>query len=303
MTTDVVIVGAGACGAVVANELAGRGLGVTVVEAGRRFDPARDLPNAEANAGKIMWTEPRGFAGKDGVVPKMGAGVGGGTLTWLGVMPRFQRADFRTRSTEGYGDDWPVGYDDLRDHYSAVEREFGVAGECGPFAPEPYTLPMPPHRMNWHAQLLARGARQLGAHPFAPPVAINSVPYDGRPACIYCGWCGSGCPTSAKATTLDTHLRPAERLGARVIDQAFVHRVDYDASRNRVTGVTYLDADRREHRISARLVVVAAHALETPRLLLLSSNSTFPQGLANSSGKVGKGLMSHPTWQVFGTFD
>jgi choline dehydrogenase-like flavoprotein len=299
----VVVVGAGACGSLVAKELAGHGLSVTVLEAGRRYDPARDLTNTEANAAKIMWTEPRVFDGPDGVVPKMGVGAGGGTLPWLGVVPRFQPADFRTRSTEGVGDDWPIGYDDLRPYYARVERELGVAGECGPFAAEPYTLPMPPHRMNWHAQLLARGARALGAHPFAPPIAINSIPYDGRPACVYCGWCASGCPIGAKATTLDTHLAPAERLGARVVSEAFVSRIVYDAARGRVSGIHYLDAAGREHALEARCVVLAAHAVETPRLLLLSANPTFPQGLANTSGLVGKGLMSHPTWQVFGTFD
>jgi choline dehydrogenase-like flavoprotein len=301
--TEVVVIGAGACGSLVAKELAAHGFAVVVLEAGRRLDPARDLANTEANAAKIMWTEPRVFAGRDAVVPKMGVGVGGGTLTWLGVMPRFQRADFRTFSTEGVGEDWPVGYDDLRDHYAKVEREFGVAGECGPFAPEPYTLPMPPHRMNWHAQVLARGARKLGARPFAPPVAINSTAYDGRPACIYCGWCASGCPTGAKATTPDTYLARAEKLGARVVSEAFVHRITYDAALGRVTGVRYLDAAGREHELRCRLVVLAAHAVETPRLLLLSADDMFPHGLANSSGTVGKGLMSHPTWQVFGTFD
>jgi choline dehydrogenase-like flavoprotein len=237
------------------------------------------------------------------VAPKTGVGVGGGTLPWLGVMPRFQRADFRTRSTEGVGADWPIGYDDLRPHYARVERDLGVAGECGPFAPEPYTLPMPPHRFNWHAQLLARGARALGAQPFAPPIAINSTAYDGRPACIYCGWCASGCPTGAKATAVDTYLVKAERHGVRVVSEAFVSGIDYDAAQGRVTGVRWLDAAGREHEVRARLVVLAAHAVETPRLLLLSANSVFPYGLANSSGLVGKGLMSHPTWQVFGTFD
>jgi choline dehydrogenase-like flavoprotein len=302
-SVDVVIVGAGACGSLVARELAVAGFSVTVLEAGKRFDPARDLPNTEANASKIMWTEPRVFAGRDGVVPKMGVGVGGGTLPWLGVMPRFARSDFRTYSTEGVGADWPIGYDDLRDHYAKVERELGVAGECGPYAPESYELPMPPHRMSWHAQLLARGARALGAHPFAPPIAINSTPYDGRPACIYCGWCASGCPTGAKATTVDTHLAKAEKLGARVISEAFAHRIHYDAAGGRVTGIGYFDGTGREQEVRARLVVLTAHAVETPRLLLLSANGTFPQGLANSSGLVGKGLMSHPTWQVFGTFD
>jgi choline dehydrogenase-like flavoprotein len=302
-SADVVVVGAGACGSLVARHLAAHGFSVVVLEAGKRFDPARDLPNSEANAAKIMWTEPRVFAGRDAVAPKMGVGVGGGTLPWLGVMPRFQRADFRTRSTEGVGADWPIGYDDLRPYYAKVERELGVAGECGPFAPEPYALPMPPHRLNWAAQLLARGARARGAHPFAPPVAINSTPYDGRPACIYCGWCASGCPTGAKATALDTYLAKAEKLGTRVVSEAFVHRVTYDVGSDRVTGVRYLDAAGREHELRARLVVLAAHAVETPRLLLLSANATFPDGLANRSGAVGKGLMSHPTWQVFGTFD
>jgi choline dehydrogenase-like flavoprotein len=302
-STDAAVIGAGPCGSLVARALAAHDLSVVVLEAGKRFEPARDLPNTEANAAKILWTEPRVFAGPDGVAPKTGVGVGGGTLPWLGVMPRFQRSDFRTHSTEGVGADWPITYDDLRPYYAKVEREFGVAGECGPFAPEPYTLPMPPHRMSWHAQLLARGARALGAHPFAPPVAINSTPYDGRPACVYCGWCASGCPTGAKATALDTYLAKAEKLGALVVSEAFVHRINYDAARGRVSGVGYLDGAGREHELRARLVVLAAHAIETPRLLLLSANGTFPDGLANSSGTVGKGLMSHPTWQVFGTFD
>jgi choline dehydrogenase-like flavoprotein len=300
---DVLIVGAGAGGALVANTLAGRGFSVVVLEAGKRYHAAADLQNSEANAGKIMWSEPRNFVGRSAVMPKAGVGVGGGTLSWLGVMPRFTRGDFRTHSTDGVGADWPIGYEDLRPHYEKVEREFGVAGECGPFAPEPYTLPMPPHRMNWHAQLLARGARKLGARPFAPPIAINSVARDGRPACCYCGWCGSGCATEAKATAANTYLARAECAGARVITEAFVHRINYDAAQGRVTGVEYHDAQRRVHRIRAKVVILAAHAIEVPRLLLLSSCATFPEGLANSSGVVGKNFMSHPTWQVFGTFD
>jgi choline dehydrogenase-like flavoprotein len=149
---DAVIVGAGACGSLVAKTLVDAGWKVTVLEAGRRFDPAIDLANSEANAGKIMWTDPRVYAGPHGVVPKTGVGVGGGTLVWLGVMPRFHPEDFRTYSTEGVGADWPITYDELRPYYARVEREFGVAGECGPFAPEPYELPQPPHRFNWHGK-------------------------------------------------------------------------------------------------------------------------------------------------------
>ncbi|HWN94553.1 MAG TPA: GMC family oxidoreductase, partial [Methylomirabilota bacterium] len=300
-STDVIVVGAGPCGSLVAKELAASGCSVTVLEAGRRFATG-DLQNIESNGAKILWTEPRIYSGQHSVVPKTGLGVGGGTLAWLGVVPRFHRGDFKTYSTEGVGSDWPISYDDLRPHYGKVEREFGVAGECGPFAPERYELPMPPHRMNWHAQVLARGARKMGAQPFAPPMAINSVEYDGRPACTYCGWCGSGCGTEAKATAANTYLAKAEKLGARVISEAFVHRVNYEAATGRVTGVRYLDAAQREQELNAKLVVLAAHAIETPRLLLLSANSTFTNGLANSSGCVGRYLMSHPTWQVFGTF-
>jgi choline dehydrogenase-like flavoprotein len=265
---DVIIVGAGPCGSLVASELAERGFSVLVLEAGRRFEPGTDLANSEANGGKIIWNEPRTYTGKTPILPKAGIGVGGGTLAWLGVMPRFHPADFRTHSTEGVGADWPISYDDLRPYYEKVERDFGVAGECGPFAPESYELPMPPHRMNWHAQLLARGAEQLGARPFAPPIAINSTPYDGRPACVYCGWCGSGCPCDAKATGQNVYLTKAEKLGTRTISEAFVHRVNYDAATGRVTGVEYLDAERKEHRVNARIIVLAAHALETPRLLM-----------------------------------
>ena len=299
-TTDVIIVGAGACGSLVAKELAQRGFSVVVLEAGSRFPK---LENTEANGGKILWTEPRVYKGRSSVVPKTGIGIGGGTLAWLGVVPRFHRNDFKTHSTEGVGADWPISYEDLRPHYERIEREFGVAGECGPFAPEQYQLPMPPHRFNWHAQLLAHGARKLGTQPFAPPIAINSVEYDGRPACCYCGWCGSGCGSEAKATAANTYLTKAEKLGARVVSEAFVHRVNYDGRSGRVTGVCYLDSAQREHELNAKLVVGATHAIETPRLLLLSANNTFPNGLANSSGCVGKFLMSHPTWQVFGTFD
>lgn len=300
---DVVIVGSGPCGSLAAAELTARGASVVVLEAGPRFDHAAALPNSEANAARIIWNQPRVHAGPHGIAPKTGIGLGGGSLAWLGVMPRFHRADFKTHSTEGVGADWPIGYDDLRPFYEKVEREFGVAGECGPFAPEPYTLPMPPHRMNWHAQVLARGAKACGAHPFAPPVAINSVARDGRPACCYCGWCASGCGSGAKATAANTFLARAERGGAQVICNAFVHRVTCDPDGDRVTGVEYLDADGREQRIRARAVVLAAHAVETPRLLLMSATGRHPNGLANSSGEVGRRFMSHPTWQVFGTFD
>src|SRR5688500_7304457 len=135
LESDVLIVGAGACGSLLANDLTTAGFKVTVLEAGPRFTRA-DLPNTEANAAKIIWTQPRVFAGKHGVAPKTGIGIGGGTLAWLGVVPRFHPADFRSQSTEGVGCDWPIGYDELRPYYALVERELGVAGGCCSLAPE-----------------------------------------------------------------------------------------------------------------------------------------------------------------------
>lgn len=301
--TDVLIVGSGPTGALTAERLGRAGLRVVVIERGKRYVGFNALENTEANAGKIMWSEPRHYVGGDFIVPKSGTGVGGGSLSWLGVMPRFHRHDFQTRTNEGVGDDWPIGYDELRLHYQRIENEFGVAGECGPFAPEPYSLPMPAHRMNWSGQVLARGATKLGASPFAPPIAINSQARNGRPACIYCGWCASGCPTEAKATSANTFLPRAVAHGVRIVDESFVHHIEYDSATGRATGVIYFDAQNREHRIRAKLIVLAAHAVETPRLLLMSASAIFPDGLANSSGLVGKCFMSHPTWQVFGVFD
>ena len=304
METDVVVVGAGPTGSLVASRLAADGQRVIVLEAGQRFRGQNALENSEANAGKIMWGDNRNHIGGDFIVPKTGYGVGGGTLSWLGLMPRFRPEDFQTQSTEGVGRDWPIGYDDLRSHYTKIEREFGLAGECGPFAAERYSLPMPAHRMNWHAQVLARGAKKLGAHPFAPPIAINSKHRNGRPACVYCGWCASGCTTGAKATAENTYLASAERLGARVVTGALVSKVICDATSRRASAVEYQDAERIIHRVNAKLVVLAAHAVETPRLLLMSAdNGAFRDGVANSSGQVGKNFMSHPTWQVFGSFD
>jgi len=114
----------------VAKELAARGFAVTVLEAGKAFTSA-DLQNSESNGAKILWTEPRVFSGKHSVAPKTGVGIGGGTLAWLGVVPRFHRNDFKTYSTEGVGHDWPISYDDLRPHYETIEREFGVAANAG----------------------------------------------------------------------------------------------------------------------------------------------------------------------------
>jgi choline dehydrogenase-like flavoprotein len=287
-----------------AKELAEAGLRVVGLDAGPRYEPGVDFENDEAEMLKLLWSGPRVTSGANPIHPWSGTGVGGGTLVWCGVTPRFHVNDFRTASVDGVGVDWPVTYADLAPYYDQVERDFGVAGQAGenPWEAPRGAFPMPPLPFSYQAQVLERGVKQVGGHPLHGPLAIASVPYQGREACIQCGFCMQGCRSTAKSTTLFTHIPRAAACGARILPDSFVYRIDYDARRSRVTGVAYFDAEGHSHQIQARLVVLAAHAIETPRLLLLSANNAFPQGLANSSGLVGKNFMAHPTCTVTGLF-
>lgn len=301
---DACIVGIGACGGVVARALAEAGLSVVGLDAGPRYEPAVDFENDEAEMLKLLWSGPRVTSGENPINPWSGTGIGGGTLVWCGVTPRFHVNDFRTASVDGVGVDWPLSYEELAPYYDRIECDFGVSGQAGenPWEGPRGPFPMPPLPFSYQAQVLARGVEKLGGHPLHGPLAIASVPYQGREACIGCGFCMQGCRSSAKSTTLFTHVPQAEAHGARFLPECFVFRIEYDERRNRVSGVSYFDADGQAHQIRAGLVVVAAHAVETPRLLLLSANNTFPEGLANSSGLVGKNFMAHPTCTVTGLF-
>jgi choline dehydrogenase-like flavoprotein len=301
---DVCIVGVGACGGLVAKELAEAGFSVVGLDAGPRYDPAVDFENDEAEMLKLLWSGERVTSGQDPINPWSGTGVGGGTLVWCGVTPRFHIDDFKIASIDGVGVDWPLNYEELAPYYDRVEADFGVAGQAGenPLEAPRGPFPMPPVPFSYQAQALARGVKKLGGHPVHGPLAVASVPYQGREACNGCGFCMQGCRSAAKSTTLFTHVPLAEAHRARILPEATVFRVEYDARRNRVSGVTYYDADGRVHQIPARMVVVAAHAVETPRLLLLSANNVYPNGLANSSGLVGKNFMAHPTCTVTGLF-
>jgi choline dehydrogenase-like flavoprotein len=303
-TVDVCVVGIGACGGLVAKELAEAGFSVVGLEAGPRYQPSVDFENDEAEMLKLLWSEPRATSGQDPINPWSGTGVGGGTLVWCGVAPRFHANDFKTATVDGVGVDWPLTSDLLAPYYNQVERDFGVSGEAGenPWEAPRSPFPMPPVPFSYQAQVLARGVRKMGGHPLHGPLAISSIPYQGREACNGCGFCMQGCRSQAKSTTLFTHVPAAESRGARILAESTAFRIQYDAQRNRVTGVSYFDASGTAHQVQARMVVVAAHGVETPRLLLLSANNTFPQGLANSSGLVGKNFMAHPTCTITGLF-
>ncbi len=219
---------------------------------------------------------------------------------------RFRRTQRRPIPGTRFAD-WPISYEELEPYYTKVEWEVGVSGLAGasPFDPprsRPY--PMPPLPVKSSGVLFERGARKLGLHPFPAPMAIASVPYKGRAACAHCGLCnGFGCEMQAKSGTVWTMIPEAEATGnCEVRPLSYVTRIETNAA-GRTTGVPYFDPDRREHFQKARGVVVCANGAETPRLLLNSANAMFPQGLANSSGMLGKNLMFNTYVQSHALFE
>jgi choline dehydrogenase-like flavoprotein len=325
-TVDFVVVGSGAAGGVMARELAQAGFEVLVLEQGPRFTAAdfrhdeldHWFNNALLNSPE---TSPQTFrksaadeAERVRDFPSLWYArmVGGSSNHFTANYWRFHEVDFNERSLLGgiagtSFADWPIDYAELEPYYTKVEWEVGVSGLAGasPFDPprsKPY--PMPPLPVKSSGVLLERGARKLGLHPFPAPMAIASVPYRGRPACAHCGFCiGFGCEMSAKSSTLYTMLPEAEATGrCEVRSESYVFRVDTN-DRGRVTGVSYFDRERREHFQKARAVVLCANGAESARLLLMSANAKFPDGLANSSGLVGRNLMFNTYAEVNAVFE
>jgi choline dehydrogenase-like flavoprotein len=325
-TVDFVIVGSGAAGGVVARELAQAGLTVVVIEQGPKFTP-RTYTHDELRdwyLGGItndVVKNPQTFRDDEGKKAELqqfkpalwyGRAVGGGSLHYTANFWRFHEIDFNERSVlgpiagTGFAD-WPLTYADLEPYYTKVEWEIGVSGLAGvnPFDPprsKPY--PMPPLPVKSSGVLFERGARKLGWHPVPAPMAINSVPYRGRSACVHCGFChGFACEVRAKASSLTTVIPEAEATGrCEVRSDSYVFRIETNQA-GRATGVSYFDRDRTERFQRARAVVVCANGAETPRLLLMSASSQFPNGLANSSGLVGKYLMFNTNTRAVGVFE
>jgi choline dehydrogenase-like flavoprotein len=323
---DFVVVGSGAAGGVVARELAVAGFSVVVLEQGPRLGPA-DFEHDELKYAFLHGitndpgTSPQTFR-QDPDVPgtrRQGANplvyariVGGSSTHFTANYWRFHEIDFNERtvlgSISGTGfADWPISYRELEPYYTKVEWEIGVSGLAGasPFDPprtRPY--PMPPLPVKSSGVLLERGARKLGLHPFPAPMAIVSQPYRGRPACVNCGFCmGFGCEVMAKSSVLYTMIPQAEATGrCEVRSGSYVFRVETDA-RGLVTGVHYFNAHQRTLFQKARAVVVSANGAETPRLLLNSAGPRCPDGLANSSGMVGKHLMFNQQTAVHAVFE
>jgi choline dehydrogenase-like flavoprotein len=293
-----VVIGSGAGGGTLSNELAQRGIDVVCLEAGPRLAPA-DVVNDEAKMfERLTWFDRRvgtGIAQSEFPVWTCKT-VGGTTMHWTASCPRLQEHEMRARST--YGDvpdanlvDWPFNLEDLEPYYARAENKLGVTGTNG--------IERLPGNNNY--KVLETGAREVGyADIDTNNVAINSAPRDGRPACLQLGFCISGCVIQAKWSTLYTEISRAETTEHfELREESMAVRVNHNAN-GRVTGVEYLDKSGHRLEQKAKLVCVAGNAVETTRILLNSASEQFPAGLANSSDQVGRNYMRHLVIPVIG---
>jgi choline dehydrogenase-like flavoprotein len=307
---EVVIVGAGAAGGVLAFELARRGVRVIVLESGPRHEFVRRAEYARRYvSGEDPWqTAPRELDRYtvEGTVPyglagRRARGIGGSTLHWEGYALRLHASDFRLRSLHGLADDWPLSYQDLERYYGAAEKALGVAGAPDePWAsPRSLPFPLPPFPFSYSDRLFASVGGNLGLSLHHLAQARNSVAYAGRSQCRACSTCAI-CPTGAKASIDLTHVPGAEATGnARIVTEATVSKLELGRSGDVVAAV-YATRDKQERRVTGRVFILAAGAVENVRLLLLSSSPQFQRGLANRSGLVGRSFMSHPFVDVVG---
>ncbi len=318
---NAVIVGAGAGGGIVAKELAQAGHTVVLLERGQwpHYDKDNDdelrsqrTPALGNPFGPDDGRNRRVVVNADGsthiVLPSEGeynnnAGcVGGGTVSYGAMAWRFMPQDFRLKST--YGDvkdstldDWPISYDDLEPFYEKAEYEIGVSGDDSgnPFTPprkNPYPMPAFPH--NKEARVVAQAAKRMGLHPFPIPMLRNSIPYNGRPACIHMRSCvGFACPVNAKAGSQNTVIPIALATGLCQVRTGCVAAEIMVDDHGRARGVRYFDDKDRPYEQPADIVVVSASATETARLLLNSRSRLFPNGAGNNHDWVGRNLQGH----------
>lgn len=303
---DAVIVGAGAAGSLFAARLAGAGRRVIVLEAGPAWGLG-DLVSSQIWARRLKWGGApvlQDGTHRFGHGFGIGWGFGGSALHHYAGWPRLHPQDLRTRTLYGRGLDWPIDYETLRPHYDRIQKEMGVSGdaEAEVWRPPGEPYPMPPLKVYRQGELLAAGFRKLGMRVAPAPLAINSVVYAGRAACIDDGWCDAGCPIGALANPLIAHVPLAQERGARFIAHATVSRVLTDA-RGRASGVEYFDAGGERRTLAAPLVLLCGAAIQNARLLLASASAQHPRGLGNGSGLVGRYFHCHTIATVYALFD
>ncbi len=303
---DYLIVGVGAGGGVLLQRLARGGFRVVGLEAGPFWDTERDWVSDEKGSHQLYWEDMRITGGANPLTfgaNNSGKGVGGGTVHWAAFTPRFHPSDFEVYTRDGVGADWPISYWDLKPYYELLELEMPVAGPAWYPWGDPHGYAYGAHPMGGVGNVLIKGCTSLGIRVSAGgPVAILSGSRNDRPHCIYRGFCIQGCKVGAKASTLITHVPDAIANGAEIRARAMAKRIHLGKN-NRVTGVSYLDREGREQFQKAKAVVICGYAIETPRLLLNSACNSYENGLANSSGTVGRYLMAQAGNVVLGRFD
>jgi choline dehydrogenase-like flavoprotein len=300
---DLVVVGAGAGGTVLAQRLARRGWRIVLLEKGPLWDPDRDWVSDEAGSHALYWTEQRIVSGADPIQMgknNSGVGVGGSMTHFAGYTPRLHPSDFEVRTRDGVAVDWPISYRELRDSFERVERELPVAGQFWPWG-DPHGYPHAPHPIAGAASVAWAGAERYGIEMKVGPVSITNGSFGNRPHCIHRGFCLEGCKVNAKASPLITHLPDAVEQGVEVRPDSMALRVEVDDASGRATGVTYVSGGETRFQ-RADCVAVCGYAIETPRLLLNSTSRRFPHGLANDHDHVGRYVMVQGASQVGARF-
>ena len=288
----VVVIGSGAGGGTLANELAQKGIDVVCLEAGNRLTLADVVNHPPTMDARMGWHDKR--VGNMVWVCKT---VGGTTMRWSGVTPLFQEHEFKALSTYGQLDagttliDWPLTLEELNPYYRQAEDKMGVSGTHG--------IPESAETNNF--KVLKAGGRKIGYKEITTSrTAINPVARNGRPGCQQISFCNSGCAIGAKWSTMYTEIPAAEATGHfELRTESMVVQITHDA-KGRATGVVYKDKDGSLHEQKARAVCVAGNVVETTRLLLNSESSLFPDGLGNSTGNVGKHYTRHTFGIAFG---
>jgi choline dehydrogenase-like flavoprotein len=293
---DVVIVGSGAAGGTLASHLARRGVTVALVEGGPRVNTRTDF-NTHALPFDFPTRQiPTMRPGKEGFDSERSRGVGGKTMLWNAVALRFSQRDFKGRTHDGAGEDWPIDYKDIAPYYEAIEREVGLCGNLDGLEDLPDGVFLPPVPMKCSDLILQRAARAVGANLIHVRKATLSVPLNGRPACHFCGNCMAGCDVVAKYNSADVHIVPAEKSGQVTVFHDAIVREVMMSDENRATGVRYLHrVHKKEGEVRGRAVVVSCACVQSVALLMMSKSRRYPNGLANSSGHLGRDFIPHFT--------
>jgi choline dehydrogenase-like flavoprotein len=326
---DVVVIGSGAGGGTVVQVLTQLGVKVTLLEAGPMLDPQRDFKehkwphdydhrgageHAERYEGTQQWgffSAPNGYWDIPGEPFTVAEGsefrwmrsrvLGGRTNHWGRISLRFSDYDFKPYSFDGLGTDWPISYEDVAPYYDKIESFVGITGsrEGLRTAPDGIFQPCPPPKA--HEVLIQKSSEKLGIPCIANRRAVITRPTNGRAPCHYCGQCGRGCLSASNYSSSQVQILPALETGnLEIIPNAMVREVLID-ERGQANGVSYVDTETREEvQLSARVVVLAASACESARLLLNSKSSLYPDGLCNQSGIVGRFLMDTVGFGLWG---